>query len=402
MVAAGRAGPAPYFNDIGSAITHVVALTSLAPQSELVPVLGPVQKHGPPVFRSPPGDGFLYSNVLYDPEATHPYRVYYFPGDKGFPPTPGCPTDECGNGSATLMQVSQDGIKFSEPDLGKFGWRGSTHNNIVLAGNTALGIYDDGWHEKNASRRFKAWGNLAGVGGAHPEEPIKWHEPWKKPQVGGSAVSADGITWTDYRRLQDFNDTKRYAWRFDAQASLFFDPTRQDYVGTMRAFRPCSTCGLCPIWWQPSMTGPATGCLAHIGKDCTAEQCNRTVRAIGTATSNSADFMTASWGPNVEVQADHTNPAHQFYSQITFPFYDIYLGILMVFDAGDLPNICKCSSSSSLQLPLPLLPARPQEAVHRREGQGEMRALVQPRSGEVGAHPARLFAHPARHRAPRL
>ena len=93
------------------------------------------------------------------------------------------------------------------------------------------------------------------------------------------------------------------------------------------------------------MTGPATGCLAHIGKDCTAEQCNRTVRAIGTATSNSADFMTASWGPNVEVQADHMDPAHQFYSQITFPFYDIYLGILMVFDAGDLPNICKCSSS---------------------------------------------------------
>ena len=144
----------------------------------------------------------------------------------------------------------------------------------------------------NVSRRFKAWGNLAGVGAQEPAVPsLKWHEPWKKPQVGGSAVSADGITWTDYRRLQDFNDTQRNAWRFDAQASMFYDPRLDEYVGTMRAFRPCSSCGLCPIWWQPSTTGPATGCLAHLNsKTCTATQCNRTVRAIGLSTSSSGDF----------------------------------------------------------------------------------------------------------------
>ena len=236
------------------------------------------------------------------------------------------------------MKVSQDGVNFVDPILGKVSWRGSTQNAVVLAGNTALGIYDDAWHEPNASRRFKAWGNLAGVGAEEPPEPsLKWHEPWKKPQVGGSAVSADGVTWTDYRRLQDFNDTKRYAWRFDAQASMFYDPRKDEYVGTMRAFRPCTSCGLCPIWWQPSKTGPASGCLAHLGKACSAEQCNRTVRAIGMSRSSSGDFQAASWTGNQEVQADHTNPYHQFYSQITFPFYDIYLGIVMVFDAGDLP-----------------------------------------------------------------
>ena len=32
-------------------------------------------------------------------------------------------------------------------------------------------------------------GNLAGVGGEQQPDPhFKWHEPWKKPQVGGSAV----------------------------------------------------------------------------------------------------------------------------------------------------------------------------------------------------------------------
>ena len=213
--APGRTGPAPYFNDIGSTATRHVALTSLAPEPspQLVPVLGKVEKHagGAPVFRGNDADfspiplDFLYSDVVYDPQAEHPYRLYIFPGDKSFPPTPGCPTDECGSGSATLMLVSQDGITYTSPKLGKISWRGSTQNNIVLAGTTALGIYDDGWHEKNASRRYKTWGNLAGVGGKQQPDPhFKWHEPWKKPQVGGSAVSADGVTWTGAQSIVYF------------------------------------------------------------------------------------------------------------------------------------------------------------------------------------------------------
>ena len=37
------------------------------------------------------------------------------------------------------------------------------------------------------------------------------------------------------------------------------------------------------------------------------------------------------WSPPAIVETGVT--AHQLYSQITFPFYDIYLGIVMVFDA---------------------------------------------------------------------
>ena len=42
--------------------------------------------------------------------------------------------------------------------------------------------------------------------------------PWKAPQVGGIAVSANGIDFTDYAMVQNTSDTRRNRWRFDAQA----------------------------------------------------------------------------------------------------------------------------------------------------------------------------------------
>ena len=108
------------------------------------------------------------------------------------------------------------------------------------------------------------------------------------------------------------------------------------YVTTMRAFRPCASCGQCPIWWN----NPATyGCQQKVGPSCTAVQCNRTVRAIGASVSASGDFARTSWGLNEEVHADHDDPTQQFYSQVSWPFYNIYLGIVMVFAAGDPPDV---------------------------------------------------------------
>ena len=82
--------------------------------------------------------------------------------------------------------------------------------------------------------------------------------------------------------------------------------------------------------WQPS-----AGCEGHVGPACTAAQCNRTVRAIGTSTSDSDDFAATSWGPNVEVLANHTDPTAQFYSMVPFPFYDAYVGVVMVYEAAE-------------------------------------------------------------------
>ena len=55
-------------------------------------------------------------------------------------------------------------------------------------------------------------------------------------QLGGSAVSANGLNWTDYRRFQNPSDSAKVkdTLRFDAQASLFFDSRTERYTGTMR------------------------------------------------------------------------------------------------------------------------------------------------------------------------
>ena len=234
------------------------------------------------------------------------------------------------------------------------------------------------------SARFKVWGNLPGdewQGGA-PKATAVDPDPSGlqlahgggleivdprvgtgfSAQLGGSAVSANGLNWTDYRRFQETSDSAKVkqTLRFDAAASLYYDRRTEKYVGTMRAFRPCPTCGGCPIWWQPH--GGCQGDVAKHKDDCSAAQCNRTVRAIGVSFSSGDDFQTTKWGPNDEVQADHEDPTRQFYSQVCFitvsprfhhvsrmfcsrsmaqvswPFYNIYLGIVMVFSAVDPPE----------------------------------------------------------------
>lgn len=292
------------------------------------------------------------------------YRAYYTASDDGFG-SPDCPKDECGGGSATLLANSLDGLTWGKPDLGLFNWTGqgvfqgqnSSHTNIVFEDTTSVAIFDDVAHETNASRRFKVWGNLAAhmlsrnklKTGAPPltpalapafsqsayshvlatgtsakrmiideavAPPALGKLPWKAPQVGGVAVSANGIDFTDYRLLQNTTDPRRDRWRFDAQASMFFDDRRQKYVGTDRAFRPCDHCGLCPIWWQPH-----GGCQAHRGAHCTEAECNLTVRAIGSVTTTTGNWDTAEWGENVQIlstvqNVPHPDPSQQLYSQV--------------------------------------------------------------------------------------
>jgi hypothetical protein len=220
--------------------------------------------------------------------------------------------------------------------------------NILFEGTSSVAIFDDGAHEKNTSRRFKAWGNLAPQAiskNKHREQHQHEHQqagsrreaasvlPWKAAQQGGIAVSANGLDWIDYKMLQSPSFQGRDAWRFDAQASMFFDERRQKYIGTNRAFRPCDECGLCPIWWQPS-----GGCQNHKSSSCTKTQCENTVRAVGAVTSEGSDFMSTNWSKNVEVSSNPSGPQAQYYSQVTWPFYNIYLGIVMIFDAVDPPN----------------------------------------------------------------
>jgi len=352
-----------FTNSVRSNVTRLAAFAVLTHPNTLAAVPGAALTRDAPVFAmnvvgAAPWELNVnngYSSVLYDPQNPHGlgvYRAFYSAGDDGFK-SPDCSTSECAGGSATLEANSSDGLRWEKPGLGLWSWTGvkdvpapgkkyaAADTNILFESTTAVAIFDDGAHEKNASRRFKAWGNLAAQDispklGGHAARP-----PWRAPQTGGLAVSADGLRWTDYKMLQNATDERRGAWRFDAQASMFFDERRQKYVGTDRAFRPCSVkadCGTCPIWWQPH-----GGCQSHPSisnkTGCSKAQCARTVRAIGAVSSSGADFGEASWGRNEEILANHSDPTTQFYSQVTWPFYNVYLGITMVYDAVDPPDV---------------------------------------------------------------
>eukprot|EP01052_Picozoa_sp_SAG31_P043138 SAG31_NODE_7092_length_1791_cov_1.023050_2_plen_335_part_00 len=318
-----------------------------------------------------------YSSVLFDPDNSlglGVYRAFYSASDGGFG-APDCPKGECGSGSATLVANSSDGLVWEKPRLGLFGWASkaeskatplsnasgplpccklcpaglcpcpfcgrasASETNILFEDTTAVAIFDDTAHDKNSSRRFKVWGNLAAgmiSGGRHSpsaatselaskpsgrcfacfiengcrpgpscdecaatafrsciascntQSSDAWTSfchgsmPWKAPQVAGIAVSADGYKWTDYKELQSPADSGADKWRFDAQATMFYDERRRKYIGTDRAFRPCQSedmpfgkkesCGMCPIWWQPH-----GGCQLHRSAECTSTQCNHTV-----------------------------------------------------------------------------------------------------------------------------
>ena len=158
-----------------------------------------------------------YSSVLYDPDNSAgqgQYRAFYSAGDPGFPAVPGCPPSECGAGSAVLYATSEDGIRWVKPKLGRYEWQNSTANNIMFTGTTAVGVYDDGWRERNASQRFKVWGNVADGTAQDGESEVERSVlPWKRPQIAGSAVSADGVNWKHYRRLQNVTDPDRHTDR---------------------------------------------------------------------------------------------------------------------------------------------------------------------------------------------
>lgn len=286
-----------------------------------------------------------YTSVIYDvdvsrggtAEQTGKFKVFYSAGDDAF----GGKIPGESSGSATLFANSTDGIKFEKPELGRFDYKGDKGaNNVLWAGTTSVGIYDDGHNAKgNVSQRFKAWGNLPGLG--NKEERKSAERLGYTAQLAGSAVSADALTWTDYRRLQNTSNSKdvKHTWRFDAQAAFYYDDKRAKYVGLNRAFRPCDDCGECPIWWQPS-----GGCQGHFNKHtCNAQQCNNTVRAIGVAESSSPDsdkksgFSDLDWSPNRQVLAIK-NPERQFYSAVAWPYYNMYIGIAMRFDAHDKPD----------------------------------------------------------------
>jgi hypothetical protein len=227
-----------------------------------------------------------YPNVIYDPsDPLGAWRMWY---------------------GASLWEyaTSSDGIKWTKPDLGMFDlstwdrkWaKYGKHNNVIMHCE-GCGIYKD-IHEPDPQKRFKAFGGPAcpfgkGGGGTDCTGPMQ-----------GTAVSPDGLWWYEAKNI-----TWPYTagcpscpnhHKYDTHQNLFWDKSKEKYIATTR--------DLTPFPW----------------------------RAVGVAESfaNKLDFNLTNEPPAV-LQG---TAAEQPYSQITFPYYGIYLGLTSVYDATEGPT----------------------------------------------------------------
>merc|ERR1719253_164043 len=146
-----------------------------------------------------------------------------------------------------------------------------------------LGIYHD-LHEANASRRFKCFGD--GCGG-----------------VKGTAVSADGFTWTDQRKV-NWPSPQRY----DCHNQVLYVPEQKAYIATTR-----------------------DGFSGDPG------------RTIGIAKSENDEFKWST--KSAPVMVEKGDAGHQLYSQITFQWHNVFLGIVMVYDAQSSDGQVHCRLS---------------------------------------------------------
>ena len=388
--AAGPGGWDPVSPD--GAVRHA-AIGLFAPTAGLVPTQATVEKHrANPLFgQDRPWETRIdngYPNVVYDPSAPDgPWRLWY--GNIG------------DGGQYLLFANSSDGLGWGKPDLGRYDlahrWPKlraiGTRNNIVMFGG-GLGVYRD-VHETNASRRYKISGGApAGCYDATGDTDC----------VVGTAASPDGIgDWTDVQPLGF-----PAPWRPDCHTNLIWDEPLGQYIMTTRDYEnpdgrlisiartggkgrsvfekngswsvlyrdaypdaqgigscfklsagraeeqcaaACLKTPSCRFFWTYTEGKDAGNCCLKssiLGKKLLKPACPDcgglfVVMGGKEVRVNSTQFDA--WEPPVIVERG--TAAHQLYSQITWRFYDIFLGVVMTFDAEDKAGHVHCMLSWS-------------------------------------------------------
>ena len=213
---------------------------------------------------------------------------------------------DCVKGCATQLLLyanSTDGVAWHKPELGLFHLGTvrpdlqaiGTRNNIVLEGG-GIGVYHDP-AEPDAARRYKAFGPgcYTRDEGCHLEWDTHGGGLWGGwPTSDDLAYSADGLHWTGLGKVK-WPSPQRY----DCHNTLVRDH-RGSFVATTRdgfSAAPGRTIGIA---------------LSQAGAE-----------ALAFNTSRAPKLTLAG------------SLAHQLYSQITFPWLDVWLGINMVYDAQD-------------------------------------------------------------------
>jgi hypothetical protein len=155
----------------------------------------------------------LYGNVIFDTEDKI-YKCWYSPfivdrSAKGmtleqrkekYSPGPGREMGIC-------FATSEDGIKWTKPELGLVEYEGSKKNNILWRGPHGAGIFKDDT-DSDPARRYKMI--FQGVATSH---------------------SADGINWSEPRKIEGIGKIAG-----DTHNNVFWDPHTAKYVGITRTW----------------------------------------------------------------------------------------------------------------------------------------------------------------------
>ena len=233
-----------------------------------------------------------YPNVIHDASDPHGiYRLWYggFIAGNHF---------ATGQGShrvnALHYATSSDGLVWTKPALGLFNLTNvpeasasskaaGTQNNI-LCGGDGTGVFRDD-DDTNATRRFKAFGTLC-VGES------------TSTCVSGVATSADGLVWNDLRAIK---------WpapqRYDCHQNVVRDPQTGNFIYTTRD-------GF-------SASGGSPG---------------RTIGIVAAKEGAAFGDVDVSTAPK---EVEFGDAAHQLYAQVTFPYYNVWLGLVAVFDTAN-------------------------------------------------------------------
>ncbi len=198
-------------------------------------------------------------------------------------PTPPMAYGKAGRGEGFLYAESDDGLAWTKPNLGRVSWKGSTDNNLVEIGGMTTQIYLDP-DAASAAERYKV---VTGNNGA-----------------GAIAVSADGLTWTGAKDLQQ--DTHG---RWDTPKNLVWDPARRQWIIYLRS--------------APTAVEPAGGSL----------------RVQSYTHSLTEDFM-GDWSEATPTGLN-SSATYQPDGLLVFPYEGIYIGVGNVFNpsqtAGAVP-----------------------------------------------------------------
>lgn len=344
------------------------------------PVIGEVSKHpSNPLFeQDKPWEPRLdnaYPNIEYN-QSTGVFQLWYG----------GCGAVASCSNQFLEYANSTDGLSWSKPNLGRYNLSEKfpslsaigKENNIIMFGG-GLGVYRDPM-ESDPQKLYKISGGSPG--GCYSEDG-------SSDCLVATAASPDGINnWTDVTPL-----VFPKPWRPDCHTNIVYDNIGSRYLMTTRDYidermiaisasgstpkrwkgnwsllysneyppaqeaAPClhlpadvdpvkecgSRCRLtdnCAFFWVYTAGNLKGDCFLKSAilpgslmkpacPECGGEFYKMDGSPAPVSPTNHSTF--GSWGNPVLVEKG--SEAQQLYSQITIPFYDIFLGIVMVFDA---------------------------------------------------------------------